>query len=117
MCKIINAASVQITFDDNVIHYPTCHLYYFVVSCLISLSASVGIQTSLQVPFYLPFPHHSNSVLSTQLSACSHQDVTADTAGTASASEIRKFAAQSKKVSLYLQTTLFNYLSCLILLR
>lgn len=87
MCNIISAASVQITFDDNVIHYPTssllfcCFLPYFPVS----FRRDPDFLTSALLS---TFPHHSNSVLSTQLSACSHQHVTADIPGTASASEI-----------------------------
>ena len=77
----MNAVSFQITFEDNVIHHPTCHLdhlYCCAVSCPVSLSQlPVGIQASLQVPFCLPFPGHSNTVSPTQLSACSHQHVTA----------------------------------------
>lgn len=115
LCKIINAVSFQITFNDNVIHHPMCrlrHLYCFAISCFVSLcQLPIGIWTSLQVPFCLPFPGHSNTIAPTQLSACSHQHLTAVVAGTAFASGIYKSAAQPRKGFFMPPYDSFNYLS------
>lgn len=92
LCKIINAVSFQITSDSNVIHHPMCHLYHlycFAVSYHVSLYwLPVEIQASLQVPFCPPSPGHSRAISPTQLSARSHQRVTAVVVGTAFASGI-----------------------------